>query len=90
VLGSVLFDHADPSIFTVPTAPTHRAPGHAVVDLAIFPPRRWAVMEDTYFLPYYHRNCMSEFAGAVVRDQSGCGRLGKAGEFMPLGAMLNY
>lgn len=87
VLGSVLFDHPDPAIFTVLTAPSNRAPGHAVVDLAIIPPR-WAVMEDTYYLPYYHRNSCAEFAGMVIRDQEpGSSWVGE-GEFKPLGAML--
>ena len=41
VVNSVLFDHLDPSIFTVLTAQTNE-PGVAVCDFVIFPPR-WAV-----------------------------------------------
>jgi homogentisate 1,2-dioxygenase len=67
VLGSILYDHPDPSIFTVLTAPSHRKPGTAVVDFAIFP--RWLVMEDTYWPPYFHRNSMSEFAGVIIASQ---------------------
>jgi len=38
VLGSVLFDHPDPSLFTVLTAPSHRIPGHAVCDCTSLTP----------------------------------------------------
>ncbi|KUJ11068.1 homogentisate 1,2-dioxygenase [Mollisia scopiformis] len=84
VIGSTLFDHPDPSISTVLTAPSHREPGTAVVDFAIFPPR-WYVMEDTYWPPYFHRNTMSEFIGVVVNSQDE----GKGEGFKPLGALLN-
>jgi len=62
-VNSVLFDHIDPSIFTVLTCPTV-APGVASCDFVIFPPR-WAVQEHTFRPPYYHRNCMSEFTGNI-------------------------
>lgn len=63
VVNSVLFDHLDPSIFTVLTAQTEEV-GVAVCDFVIFPPR-WAVQEHTFRPPYFHRNCMSEFMGNV-------------------------
>jgi len=62
-VNSVLFDHMDPSIFTVLTCPTN-SPGVASCDFVIFPPR-WAVQEHTFRPPYYHRNCMSEFMGNI-------------------------
>lgn len=62
-IGSISFDHPDPSIFTVLTAPTGE-PGTANIDLAIFPPR-WMVAEDTFRPPWYHRNIMSEFMGLI-------------------------
>ncbi|MCF8466522.1 MAG: homogentisate 1,2-dioxygenase [Sneathiella sp.] len=62
-IGSISFDHPDPSIFTVLTAPTGE-PGTANVDFAIFPPR-WLVAEDTFRPPWYHRNIMSEFMGLI-------------------------
>ncbi|MDE2080598.1 MAG: homogentisate 1,2-dioxygenase [Burkholderiales bacterium] len=62
-LGSISFDHPDPSIFTVLTAPSD-TPGVANCDFVIFPPR-WLVMEDTFRPPWYHRNVMSEFMGLV-------------------------
>jgi homogentisate 1,2-dioxygenase len=63
VIGSISFDHPDPSIFTVLTSPTD-TPGTANCDFVIFPPR-WMVMEDTFRPPWYHRNLMSEFMGLV-------------------------
>ena len=62
-VGSVLFDHPDPSIFTVLTAPSGEE-GTANVDFVIFPPR-WLVGEDTFRPPWYHRNIMSEFMGLI-------------------------
>ena len=62
-IGSISFDHPDPSIFTVLTSPSD-TPGTANCDFVIFPPR-WLVMEDTFRPPWYHRNLMSEFMGLV-------------------------
>jgi len=62
-INSVTFDHPDPSIYTVLTAPSPED-GTAVCDFVIFPPR-WMVMERTFRPPYYHRNCMTEFMGMV-------------------------
>ncbi|KAJ4176468.1 hypothetical protein NW755_014401 [Fusarium falciforme] len=62
-IGTISFDHPDPSIFTVLTAPTN-TPGTAVADFAIFPPR-WLTGEDTFRPPLYHRNTMSEFMGLI-------------------------
>ena len=62
-MGSISFDHPDPSIFTVLTSRSDR-PGTANIDLAIFPDR-WLVAEHTFRPPYYHVNIMSEFMGLV-------------------------
>jgi homogentisate 1,2-dioxygenase len=62
-IGTVSFDHPDPSIFTVLTSPSD-TPGTANCDFVIFPPR-WMVGEDTFRPPWYHRNVMSEFMGLV-------------------------
>jgi homogentisate 1,2-dioxygenase len=62
-VGPTLFDHADPSIFTVLTAPSE-TPGTANVDFVIFPDR-WNVTENTFRPPWYHMNIMSEFMGLV-------------------------
>ncbi len=63
-IGSISFDHPDPSIFTVLTSPSDTA-GWANCDFVIFPPR-WMVAEDTFRPPWYHRNVMSEYMGLVL------------------------
>jgi len=62
-VGAILFDHPDPSIFTVLSSPSGEA-GTANVDFIIFPPR-WLVAEHTFRPPWYHRNVMSEFMGLI-------------------------
>ena len=62
-VGSVSFDHPDPSIFTVLTSPSEIA-GTANVDFVIFPPR-WMVAEHTFRPPYFHRNIMNEYMGLI-------------------------
>ena len=62
-VGPILFDHADPSIFTVLTSPSETS-GTANIDFVIFPDR-WLVAEDTFRPPWYHMNVMSEFMGLI-------------------------
>lgn len=62
-IGTVSFDHPDPSIFTVLTSPSN-VPGRANADFVIFPPR-WMVAEDTFRPPWFHRNVMSEAMGLI-------------------------
>ena len=62
-VGAILFDHPDPSIFTVLTAPSGEE-GTANIDFVIFP-ERWMVAEHTFRPPWYHRNIMSEFMGLI-------------------------
>ncbi len=62
-VGPLLFDHADPSIFTVLTSPSE-TPGTANVDFVCFPDR-WLVAENTFRPPWYHMNIMSEFMGLI-------------------------
>jgi homogentisate 1,2-dioxygenase len=62
-IGTVSFDHPDPSIFTVMTSPSHEA-GVANCDFVIFP-ERWMVAENTFRPPWYHRNVMSEYMGLI-------------------------
>lgn len=62
-VGPLLYDHADPSIFTVLTAPSD-TPGTANVDFVCFPDR-WLVAENTFRPPWYHVNVMSEFMGLI-------------------------
>jgi homogentisate 1,2-dioxygenase len=81
-IGTVSFDHPDPSIFTVLTSPSEIA-GTANCDFVIFPPR-WLVAEHTFRPPWFHRNYMNEFMGLVhgVYDA-------KAEGFAPGGASLH-
>ena len=81
-INTVSFDHPDPSIFTVLTAPSGR-PGTANVDFVVFPPR-WMVAEGTFRPPWFHRNVMSEFMGLVHGAYDG-----KSGGFAPGGASLH-
>ncbi|KAI1692099.1 homogentisate 1,2-dioxygenase domain-containing protein [Ditylenchus destructor] len=81
-INSVSFDHCDPSIFTVLTAPTSE-PGVALADFVIFPPR-WGVAEHTFRPPYYHRNCMAEYMGLIMGSYEA-----KGGGFQPGGASLH-
>jgi len=62
-VGPVLYDHADPSIFTVLTSPSETA-GAANIDFVLFCDR-WLVAENTFRPPWYHMNVMSEFMGLV-------------------------
>ncbi|NOT49549.1 MAG: homogentisate 1,2-dioxygenase [Acidobacteria bacterium] len=62
-IGSISFDHPDPSIFTVLTSPSDLH-GTANCDFVIFPDR-WLVAEDTFRPPWYHRNTMSEYMGLI-------------------------
>ena len=82
-LGSVSFDHPDPSIFTVLTSPGE-VPGTANCDFVIFPPR-WLVAEDTFRPPWFHRNVMSEFMGLI----HGLYDARQGGGFVPGGASLH-
>ncbi|UNI22735.1 Homogentisate 1,2-dioxygenase [Purpureocillium takamizusanense] len=84
-IGTITFDHPDPSIFTVLSAPSP-VPGTAVADFVIFPPR-WLVGEDTFRPPWYHRNTMSEFMGLIRGGYDA--KRGGAGGFVPGGASLH-
>ena len=82
-IGSISYDHPDPSIFTVLTSQSDTA-GVANVDFVIFPPR-WLVMEDTFRPPWYHRNFMSEYMGLIY----GAYDAKTGGGFVPGGASLH-
>lgn len=82
-IGSISYDHPDPSIFTVLTGQSDHA-GTAIADFVIFPPR-WLVQENTFRPPWYHRNTMSEFMGLISGDYDAK----TAGGFKPAGASLH-
>lgn len=81
-VGTVSFDHPDPSIFTVLTAPSD-TPGTAMLDFVVFPPR-WMVAEQTFRPPWFHRNVMNEFMGLIHGTYDA-----KAEGFLPGGASLH-
>lgn len=81
-IGSISYDHPDPSIFTVLTSPG-RTHGMANLDFVIFPPR-WMVAENTFRVPYFHRNLMSEFMGLIHGKYDA-----KPDGFVPGGASLH-
>lgn len=81
-LGTVSFDHPDPSIFTVLTSPSS-VQGLANLDFVIFPPR-WMVAENTFRPPWFHRNLMNEFMGLIDGAYDA-----KAEGFLPGGASLH-
>jgi homogentisate 1,2-dioxygenase len=62
-MGSTSFDHPDPSIHTVLTAPLDDH-GRAVCDFVAFVPR-WEVAEHSFRPPFMHRNAASEVNGVV-------------------------
>ncbi|MGQ5227177.1 homogentisate 1,2-dioxygenase [Streptomyces sp. yara] len=85
VMGTISYDHPDPSIFTVLTSPSD-TPGLAGVDFVVFAPR-WLVGEDTFRPPYFHRNVMSEYMG-LIEGAYDAKTAGKGG-FVPGGGSLH-
>jgi homogentisate 1,2-dioxygenase len=81
-IGSISYDHPDPSIFTVLTAPS-AVHGVANVDFVIFPPR-WMVAQNTFRPPWFHRNIMNEFMGLIDGTYDA-----KADGFSPGGSSLH-
>lgn len=81
-IGSISYDHPDPSIFLVLQAQS-ATPGVDTLDFVIFPPR-WLAAENTFRPPWFHRNIASEFMGLIhgVYDA-------KADGFLPGGASLH-
>ncbi|MBI0331399.1 homogentisate 1,2-dioxygenase [Burkholderia plantarii] len=81
-IGSISYDHPDPSIFLVLQAPSD-TPGVDTLDFVIFPPR-WLAAEATFRPPWFHRNVASEFMGLVHGAYDA-----KAAGFVPGGASLH-
>jgi homogentisate 1,2-dioxygenase len=81
-VGALLFDHPDPSIFSVLTAPSGEE-GTANVDFVIFP-ERWQVAEHSFRPPWFHMNIMSEFMGLIYGQYDA-----KPQGFAPGGASLH-
>ncbi|WP_290887010.1 homogentisate 1,2-dioxygenase [Arenimonas sp.] len=81
-IGSISYDHPDPSIFLVLHSPSD-SEGVSNIDFVIFPPR-WLVAQDTFRPPWFHRNIASEFMGLVHGAYDA-----KAEGFVPGGASLH-
>jgi len=81
-IGSISYDHPDPSIFLVLQSPSD-TPGVDAIDFVIFPPR-WLVAEHTFRPPWFHRNIASEFMGLIAGVYDA-----KADGFQPGGASLH-
>ena len=81
-IGSISYDHPDPSIFLVLHSPSD-TPGTSNMDFVIFPPR-WLVAQDTFRPPWFHRNVASEFMGLVHGAYDA-----KAEGFVPGGCSLH-
>src|ERR1700676_2452651 len=81
-MGSVSYDHPDPSIFLVLHSPSDTA-GTSNLDFVIFPPR-WLAMQHTFRARWFPRNVASEFMGLIhgVYDAKSTG-------FVPGGASLH-
>ena len=81
-IGSISYDHPDPSIFLVLTSPSD-TPGVGNMDFVIFPPRV-LVAQDTFRPPWFHRNIASEFMGLIYGAYDA-----KAEGFAPGGCSLH-
>jgi len=81
-IGSISFDHPDPSIFLVLQSISD-TPGADNIDFVIFPPR-WLAMQNTFRPPWFHRNVASEFMGLIHGAYDA-----KADGFTPGGASLH-
>lgn len=81
-MGSISYDHPDPSIFLVLHSPSDTA-GTSNLDFVVFPPR-WLAMENTFRPPWFHRNVASEYMGLIhgLYDAKSTG-------FLPGGASLH-
>jgi homogentisate 1,2-dioxygenase len=81
-IGSISYDHPDPSIFLVLHSPSDTV-GTSNLDFAVFPPR-WLAMQNTFRPPWFHRNVASEYMGLIhgVYDAKSTG-------FVPGGASLH-
>jgi homogentisate 1,2-dioxygenase len=82
VIGSISYDHPDPSIFLVLQSQSD-TPGWDSIDFVIFPPRILA-MQHTFRPPWFHRNVASEFMGLIHGAYDA-----KAEGFVPGGCSLH-
>jgi homogentisate 1,2-dioxygenase len=81
-IGSISYDHPDPSIFVVLQSMSD-TPGVDAIDFVVFPPRI-LTMQHTFRPPWFHRNVASEFMGLIHGAYDA-----KAEGFLPGGASLH-
>ncbi|AWS43848.1 homogentisate 1,2-dioxygenase [Streptosporangium sp. 'caverna'] len=76
-VGTLTYDHTDPSVFTILTSPTD-TPGVPNMDF-LAPNWRWSVAEDTFRPQYYHRNISTEIYGVIKAPPGRTGVYGAPG-----------
>lgn len=81
-VGPVVFDHPDPSIWTLLTSPSD-TPGMANLDFVLFRDR-WVVAEHSFRPPWFHSNIMSEVMGLIEGAYDA-----KQGGFLPGGLSVH-
>jgi homogentisate 1,2-dioxygenase len=81
-MGSVSYDHPDPSIFLVLHSPGEGSDA-SNIDFVVFPPR-WLTMENTFRPPWFHRNVANEYMGLIRGTYDA-----KSEGFVPGGASLH-
>lgn len=69
-VGNTRFDHGDPSVYTVLSAPLDEQGTHTL-DFVVFP-TRWDVSTNTFRPPFFHRNPIAEING-IVREHAPAG-----------------
>ncbi|PON25233.1 homogentisate 1,2-dioxygenase [Trichoderma gamsii] len=89
-IANIRYGHADLSVFVVLTVPSFgKAPGTAVVDFACVGPH-WQMVENTFPVPWYHRNAMQEFVFGINNNQREDSPLNHLEpEYGPVAAFLN-
>jgi homogentisate 1,2-dioxygenase len=66
-VANARFDHGDPSVHTVVSAPLDEQGSHTL-DLVVFPPR-WDATTNTFRPPFFHRNPTAEINGIIREAQ---------------------
>lgn len=69
-VANARFDHGDPSVHTVVSAPLDEQGAHTL-DFVVFPPR-WDPTTNTFRPPFFHRNPVAEING-IIREQAPAG-----------------
>ena len=81
-IGSITYDHPDPSVFVALQSRTDTPGADAVIFLSSA--LRWLMMEGSFRPAYFHRNVASEFMGLIWGEHDA-----KAHGFVPGGSSLH-